>query len=245
MSSSLKPSTTIAVLGAGRLGGVLAAALTSAGFSVTGPLRRAETIPASDIVLLCVPDAQIATAVANARPNAGLLGHVSGATGLDDVDFSIHPLQTFTGDETPAVFHGIGAAIAGRTPEAARTAEQLAEALGARPFRVDDAHRAGYHAAASLASNLLLTVLDAAEQVASAAGIRSDEARDLLHPLVARTVENWRFQGAAQALTGPIARGDEQTVARQRSAVAPHLLPLFDQLNESTRVLAARQKAHA
>ncbi|OJU40717.1 MAG: hypothetical protein BGN97_05260 [Microbacterium sp. 69-10] len=233
--------TTIAVIGAGRLGGVLARALTQAEFTVRVPLRKHEQLPASDIALLCVPDAEIAAAARSARPHVNLVGHVSGATPLDDVDFSMHPLQTFTGTEAPDVFHGIGAAIAGRTPEAEHQAERLARALGAHPFHIDDAHRAGYHAAASIASNLVLTVLDAAEQVARASGIRSDEARDLLTPLVTRTVENWRSHGAKSALTGPIARGDEQTVARQRAAITqqtPALLPLFDRLCDSARALA-------
>lgn len=239
-------ATTVTVIGAGRLGGVLARALSAAGLTVTGPLRRDEAIPVSDMVLLCVPDAQIAFAAGGARPRATLLGHVSGATALDDVDFSIHPLQTFTGSEDPDVFRGIGAAVAGRTPEALAAAEQLAEALGARPFTVGDAHRAAYHAAASLASNFVLTVLAAAEQVALAAGIR--DPRELFAPLVARTVENWTSSGAGAALTGPIARGDEATVLHQRNAIAaaaPDLVPLFDQLAASTRILASTADATA
>ncbi|MDT0157621.1 DUF2520 domain-containing protein [Microbacterium sp. ARD32] len=250
MSASPEPSAprtaTLAVIGNGRLGGVLASALRQADCAVAGPLRRGEPIPASDIALLCVPDAEIVAAARAARPHASLLGHVSGATPLDAVDFSIHPLQTFTGAEGPEVFHGIGAAIAGRTPDAEDAATRLAQALGARPFRIDDAHRAGYHAAASIASNLLLTVLDAAEQALRAAGIRSDQARDLLAPLVDRTVGNWVTAGAADALTGPIARGDDDTVARQRTAVAtgtPDLVALFDQLCGSTRALAASKAA--
>ena len=74
--------TTVAVIGAGRLGGVLANALKWAGFTVAGPFGRDDSIPASDIALLCVPDAEIATAARNARPHATLLGHVSGATPL-------------------------------------------------------------------------------------------------------------------------------------------------------------------
>jgi len=247
MSNSLEPSATIAVIGAGRLGGVLARALEQAGFAVRGPLGRDDRIPASDIVLLCVPDAEITAAAQRARPHASLLGHVSGATSLDEVDFSIHPLQTITGDESPDVFHGVGAAIAGRTPEALATAEQLAAALGTRPFTVDDAHRAGYHAAASLASNLALVVLDAAEQVALAAGIR--HPRELLAPLIARTVDNWADAGASAALTGPIARGDEQTVLRQRAAIvadAPELADLFDRLCDGARrLVGAAGSAHA
>jgi len=238
-TAALRTSATLAVIGAGRLGGVLAAALRAADFTVHGPLRRDDTVPDVDIAILCVPDAAIPTAAAAARPHATLLGHVSGATPLDDVDFSIHPLQTFTGAEDPDVFRGVGAAIAGRTPDALATAERIATALGAHPFEVDDAHRAGYHAAASIASNLLLAVLDAAEQVAAASGIR--HPRPLLAPLVERTVENWARTGARPVLTGPIARGDEATVARQRAALAaatPELIDLFDVLAEQVRALA-------
>ena len=235
------PDRSIAVVGAGRLGSVLARALGEAAYDVIGPLGRGDAIPAVDVVLLCVPDAAIHDAAEVARPHARMIGHVSGATGLDAVDFSIHPLQTFTGSEAPTVFRGIGAAIDGRTPEALAVAEQLAYALGAHPFRVDDAHRAGYHASASIASNLLLAVLDAAEQVAGSAGIPAPEARAILAPLVRQTVENWVEVGAAEALTGPIARGDEETVARQRAAVdvaVPDLLTLFDALIAQTRTLA-------
>lgn len=242
-SRPVVPTGSIAVVGAGRLGAVLARALTDAGSDVRGPLGRDDTVPAVDIAILCVPDAAIHDAAAVARSHAGLVGHVSGATGLDDVDFSIHPLQTFTGSEAPSVFHGIGAAVDGRTAEALAAAEGLTRALGAHPFRVDDAHRAGYHAAASIASNLLLGVLDAAERVAGSAGIGPVEARAVFLPLVRQTMANWADRGAADALTGPIVRGDEVTVARQRAAVAernPDLLPLVDALTAQTRVVAGR-----
>jgi predicted short-subunit dehydrogenase-like oxidoreductase (DUF2520 family) len=240
-SSSLPPGTTIAIVGAGRLGGVLARALRAANFDVLGPLRRDQSMPNADIALLCVPDAAIVAVAFAARPHVRFLGHVSGATPLTDVDFSLHPLQTFTGGESPAVFQGVGAAIAGRTPEARAVAEQLARALGTLPFEVDDAHRASYHAAASFASSFVLTVLDAAEQLASAAGIPSGEARELLAPLVRRSLDNWGADGAQSALTGPIVRGDETTIARQREAAGElDLQNLFDALVAATRAIAAR-----
>lgn len=242
-SSLLASETTIAVIGAGRLGSVLARALRTAGFQVLGPLRRDQSMPKADIALLCVPDAAIPAVAFVARPHVGLVGHVSGATSLDDVDFSLHPLQTFTGSETPDVLHGIGAAIAGRTPEALATAEQLARALGILPFSVGDEHRASYHAAASFASNFVLTVLDAAEHLAAEAGIPADDARTLLAPMVCRTVDNWVTIGAPDALTGPIARGDARTIERQRDAVdadAPHLTPLFTELVTATHAVARR-----
>lgn len=239
MNDTLSPrDTTIAVIGAGRLGVVLATALRAAGFVVIGPLRRDDRIPDADVSVLCVPDAAIPAVAFAVRPHSTLIGHVSGATPLTDVDFSIHPLQTFTGDETPEVFRGIGAAIDGRSPDALAVAEALARALGARPFRVDDEHRAGYHASASFASNFVLTVLDAAERLGATAGLE----RAHLAPLVRRTVDNWAASGAAAVLTGPIARGDHDTVARQRAA-SGDLQPLFDALAAATRDIASRGAA--
>ena len=230
------PSVTIVVIGAGRLGRVLTRALRTAGFNVLGPLRREQSMPAADIALLCVPDAAIAAVAFVARPHVRLVGHLSGATGLNDADFSIHPLQTFTGSETPDVFHGVGAAIDGRNDDDREVATELALTLGMNPFTVTD--RAGYHAAASFASNFVLTVLDAAEQLANAAGV--ENPRDMLAPLVRRTVDNWQRQGAAEALTGPIARGDDATVARQRAASTGYT-ELFDALAAATREIADRR----
>ena len=230
----LSPHTTLAVIGPGRLGRVLSGALREAGFTVHGPLSRADEIPQVDIAILAVPDAAIPDAAANVRPHAATLAHVSGATDLTDVDFSIHPLQTFTGTESPVVFRGIGAAIDGRTDDDKSTARALAEALGAIPFETHD--RATYHAAASFASNFVLTVLDTAEQLATQAGIANP--RDILAPLVRQTVHNWQQQGAPQALTGPIARGDDATVAKQRAATEN--TDLFDALATATRALKDR-----
>jgi predicted short-subunit dehydrogenase-like oxidoreductase (DUF2520 family) len=140
-----------------------------------------------------------------------------------------------------ARFAGAGAAIAGGTARALALAEGLAAALGMRPVVVADNDRAAYHAAASIASNLLVTLEAAAERIAASAGVD----RALLVPLVRATIDNWAALGAEHALTGPVARGDEATVARQRSAVAdraPDLLPVFDALVAATRTLAAAGK---
>jgi predicted short-subunit dehydrogenase-like oxidoreductase (DUF2520 family) len=224
------------VVGAGRMGSALATALRAAGLEVTGPLRRGERCPqGTDAVLLCVPDAEIGKA-AQAVPSGPLVGHVSGATTLIPLApheaFSVHPLMT-----VPATFAGAGAAIAGSTDRALETASALAEALGMRPFEIADDDRAAYHAAASMASNYLVALEDAAERLLATTGA----SRELLVPLIRATVENWARDGA-QALTGPIARGDEETVARQRAAVeerTSELLDLFDALANSTRELVA------
>ncbi len=231
--------TTCAIVGAGRLGTALAAALRATGLEVEGPLGRGARPGDVDAVLLCVPDAEIAAAAAALTPGAPV-GHCSGATGLDVLAgheaFALHPLMTVPGARAP-VFAGAGAAVAGSTPRALAIAHALAERLGLRATAVADADRAAYHAAASIASNFLVTLEGAAERLAAGAGVE----RALLVPLVRAAVENWARLGAADALTGPIARGDEATVARQRAAVAeraPDLLPLFDALADATRALA-------
>jgi predicted short-subunit dehydrogenase-like oxidoreductase (DUF2520 family) len=229
-----------AIVGAGRLGTALTTALEAGGLAVRGPLGRHADVGDATAVLLCVPDGEIAAAAAAIAPGP-LVGHCSGITGLDALapheGFSLHPLMTVPAGAGPDVFTGAGCAIDGTTPRALAAAEALAGALDMRATRVADEDRAAYHAAASIASNFLVTVESAAERLAASAGVD----RELLAPLVRRAVENWAARGAHDALTGPIARGDEQTVARQRAAVAeraPDLLPLFDALADATRALA-------
>jgi predicted short-subunit dehydrogenase-like oxidoreductase (DUF2520 family) len=235
----------IAVIGAGRLGTAIVSALAEAGtpFDVEGPLGRGAVPADVDAVLLCVPDGEIAAAAALVPPGPAV-GHCSGATGLEPLArhtdaFSLHPLMTVTA--AGARFGGAGAAIAGSTEHALSAARSLATALGMRPFTLAGEDRAAYHAAASIASNFLITLEAAAERLAATAGVD----RELLVPLVRATVENWAALGAERALTGPVARGDTRTVERQRAAVAdrtPELLPLFDALVDATRALTASHR---
>jgi predicted short-subunit dehydrogenase-like oxidoreductase (DUF2520 family) len=247
MTSKLESGTPgVGVVGSGRLGTALAAGLRGAGFQVDGPAGRGE-VPHGEAVVLCVPDAEIPNAAAGVAGAARLVGHTSGATPLSALApakaqaFGLHPLQTFAPGAGPELFSGAGCAIAGSTPEALDLARALAEALGMRSFEIDDERRPAYHAAASIASNFLVTLEQAAERVAAGAGLEPAEARALLAPLVRCTVENYAALGPERALTGPVARGDERTVAAQREAVAeaaPELLALFDELVERTRELA-------
>jgi predicted short-subunit dehydrogenase-like oxidoreductase (DUF2520 family) len=228
----------LAIVGSGRLGTALNAELRAAGHRVDGPLGRGADGAGADVVLLCVPDQEIQAAAAAIAPGP-LVGHCSGATGLDALGsheaFSLHPLMTVTPDG--ADFAGAGAAIAGSTPRAVGLAARLASALGMHAIEIPDEDRAAYHAAASIASNFLVTLEAAAERLAAEVGV----GRALLVPLVRATVENWAAVGGERALTGPVARGDEATVARQRAAIeerAPELLALFDSMVDATRTLA-------
>lgn len=225
---------TITVIGRGRLGSALADALDAG-----APQGRGSDGAGADVVLLCVPDAEIAAAAACVAPGR-FVGHCSGATTLAPLApheaFSLHPLMTVP--ESGARFAGARCAVAGSTPAVLAVAHELADALGMAAVEIDDADRAAYHAAASMASNFLVTLEAAAERVLATAGAE----REMLVPLVRTAVENWAVLGGERALTGPIARGDEETVARQRDAVAeraPELLALFDALADATRELAA------
>ncbi|MGI8593059.1 MAG: DUF2520 domain-containing protein [Solirubrobacteraceae bacterium] len=224
-----------ALVGRGRLGRALGGALRDAGLQVDGPLGRGATGAGSDVVILAVPDGEIAAAGRAVAPGP-LVGHCSGATGLDalstDEAFGLHPLMTVTGEG--ARFEGAACATAGSTERARWIAGALARRLGMIPFEVADEDRAAYHAAASIASNFLVTLEGAAERLAATAGV----GREHLAPLVRETVDNWASLGAERALTGPVARGDAATVARQREAVlerAPDLVAVFDALAEATR----------
>jgi predicted short-subunit dehydrogenase-like oxidoreductase (DUF2520 family) len=229
-------TATISVIGRGRLGFALAAALNAG-----TPLGRGSDGAGADIVLLCVPDAEIAAA-AQLVPQGRLVAHCSGATTLEPLApheaFSLHPLMTAHADPArPVDFSGARCAVAGSTPRALAAAQDLAARLGMIAVEIDDADRAAYHAAASMASNFLVTLEGAAERLLATTGAQ----RDLLVPLVRATVENWAALGAERALTGPIARGDHATVERQREAVAdraPELLELFDALADATRDMA-------
>ncbi len=218
----------IAIVGAGRLGAAMAAALRAAGVEVDGPLGRGEQPrPDAEAVLLCVPDRAIAEVAASVPPGP-LVGHCSGASTLEllgsHTGFSMHPLMTVPAGRATD-FVGVPCAVAGHPVAAA-----LASRLGMRPITVADEDRAAYHAAACMASNFLVVLEDAAERVAVTAGLTR---QDLL-PLVRATVENWDRLGA-DALTGPIVRGDEGTISRHREALrerAPDLLALYDAMAE-------------
>ena len=232
-------SSRVAVIGAGRLGTALAAALAQAGTTVVGPLGRGEPPLQVGVVLLCVPDGEIAAAAAAVAPGPAV-GHCSGATGLEVVahrdTFSMHPLMTVAEDRE-TTFAGAAAAVAGSTPAALEIARALAATLGMRPVEIAPEDRAAYHAAASIASNFLITLEAAAERIATSAGLRRED----LVALVRATVENWAALWPERALTGPIARGDTVTVSRQRSAVAeraPDLIEMFDALVGATGALA-------
>ena len=240
----------LAIVGAGRVGSSVHRAAVAAGVEVTlaGRDDALAACRSSQAALLCVPDAQIpvaAAGIADAVPPLRFVGHVSGATRLEALaacaergagTFSIHPLQTIPDGSTDLT--GAPCAISGSDADAQRLALELAEALEMRPFPVAEERRAAYHAAASIAANFLVALEESASELLGASGVT--DARDLLAPLVLRTAANWAERGG-EALTGPIARGDQATVTAHLEAIrelAPELLPVYEALAARTVELA-------
>lgn len=211
----------VTVIGAGRAGSAIAARLRERGVAVRddGQLR-----------LLCVPDRAIAE-VAQSIEAGPWIAHVSGGTPLAALAphvkrFSVHPLQTLTLARGPEQLDGAWGAVTGETEDAQARALWLAETLGLHPFVLADDRRASYHAGAAIASNFLVTLFRTASQLFEEAGAPPEA----LVPLMERTIEN-DFD-----LTGPISRGDWETVERHRAALrGSGFEQAYDALVEVTR----------
>jgi predicted short-subunit dehydrogenase-like oxidoreductase (DUF2520 family) len=213
---------TVQVIGSGRVGSAVAARLRERGIAVA---------ESGELVLLCVPDAVIADVARELDPGPWV-AHVSGATSLRALDphlrrFSVHPLQTFTRARGPEQLDGAWAAVTAESAEARETGFWLAQTLGLQPFELEDNARPLYHAGAAIASNYLVTLHAVAAELFNAAGAPPEA----LAPLMRRTIDNG-FE-----LTGPIERGDWETVEAHRRAIRtakPELEPLYDVLAEAT-----------
>jgi predicted short-subunit dehydrogenase-like oxidoreductase (DUF2520 family) len=250
---------TFALAGPGRAGSSIALGLVAAGWRATGvtgrhpdarstraavarlvcpPVAAAALGRHAALVVIATPDAAIDAVAAEIAPGlapGALVVHCSGARGLEalapitrvrpDVDVgALHPLQTFAAPD-PRQLRGAWAAVAG--PPAVT---ELALTLGLRPFVVADDQRAAYHAAAVVASNHVVALLGQVTRLAESAGIPVEA----FWPLVHTTVANVESRGAADALTGPVARGDLATVAAHLDA-----LPAAERAGYCAMALAA------
>lgn len=192
-----------------------------------------EQLQPADVHVLAVGDDQIVAAseaLARAVPLQGsIVFHCSGALASDQLQAardagalvaSVHPIRSFADPASVAAqFSGTFCGIEGDAGALAVLTPAL-QAIGAQPVPINAAAKTVYHAAAVFASNYLVTVLDAALRAYQAAGIPEPVARQLAQPLASESMANVFRLGAATALSGPIARGDMATVARQQQAVS-------------------------
>jgi predicted short-subunit dehydrogenase-like oxidoreductase (DUF2520 family) len=222
--------------------------------------RIADLRPAA-VWMLAVNDDAIAPVCA-ALTASGLLDgaivfHCSGAKSSTELQpaggagvlvASVHPIRSFADPAAVAgAFAGTWCGVEGDEAALARLIPAF-EALGARTVGIDAAVKTVYHAASVFASNYLVTVLDAALRAYVAAGIPEAVARELARPLAGETLANVLRLGPAAALSGPVARGDMATVARQQAALDAWDAPtgrLYEALVEATSLLAERKRLGA
>ena len=229
----------IRVIGGGRAGRSLGAALESAGWELRSYLGRGDDLSGAaahiDVLVIATPDDVIETVSGSVRSVAStLVVHLSGALGLDVLKghprcAAMHPLVSLPSRELGAErLRGAWFAVAG-DPEV----DSLVKALGGRSFPINDDSRPLYHAAAVISSNHLVALLGQAERVAALAGVPLEMLLDLARD----TLDNVRCLGPAAALTGPAARGDEATIAHHLMALPADERSLYEALvNEAKRL---------
>jgi predicted short-subunit dehydrogenase-like oxidoreductase (DUF2520 family) len=190
---------------------------------------------------LIAPVCREIVAAGNIGPGAKIV-HMSGAGGLELLAparaagahvASIHPIQAFA-DVNGAIKNIPGSTFGITADEAIREwAVQIVRDLGGNPFFVPEADKPLYHAAACIASNYLVTLLHAVEEIYLSLGLDREEAIRSVWPLVKGTMNNIEARGTVQSLTGPIVRGDAGTIRKHVAALQdklPSLLPMYREL---------------
>jgi predicted short-subunit dehydrogenase-like oxidoreductase (DUF2520 family) len=179
----------------------------------------------AEMIWFCVPDAAIARAARSLGGKIEWKGrvalHSSGALASDELDglrgqgaavASVHPLMTFVRDSSPSLA-GVAFAIEGDA-SAVRVARRVVEEVGGRAYPIHKKDKAAYHAWGTFASPLLTALLATTEQVAALAGMNRKAAKQRMIPILQQTLANYASFGAAGAFSGPIVRGDVDTVKR-------------------------------
>ena len=177
----------------------------------------------SEIVWFCIPDAQISRAARSLAGKAVWKGrvalHSSGALTSDELSVlrqrgasvaSVHPLMTFVRDSRPSL-EGVPFTIEGDAA-AVRIARAIVKHLRGQPFAIRKDDKAAYHTWGTFASPLLTALLATTERIATSAGVTQPAAKKRMLPIISQTVANYAAFGAAGAFSGPIVRGDADTV---------------------------------
>jgi predicted short-subunit dehydrogenase-like oxidoreductase (DUF2520 family) len=191
----------------------------------------AAVVPASqarifaEIVWFCVPDSAIAEAAKSTEKstdwNNKIALHSSGALTSDELSrlkkrgarvASVHPLMTFVRGSQPSLA-GVPFAIEGDA-RAVEQARRIVKSLGGNAHLIPTRNKAAYHAWGMFASPFFTALLATCEQVAAGAGVKRDAAKKRMLPILKQTLANYEAFGAAGTFSGPIARGDVETVER-------------------------------
>ncbi|MBV8958162.1 MAG: pantoate--beta-alanine ligase [Actinobacteria bacterium] len=223
----------------------MALALSRAGWDVVPALGRDDDVEDAaagvDLLVIATPDASVADVAAAVTPSAStVVAHLAGSLGLDVLSShprraALHPLVALPSAEVGADrLRGAWFAVAGDP-----FVREVVDALGGHALDVRDEDRAAYHAAACIASNHLVALLGQVERVAASAGLPLDAYLDL----VRGTVDNVAHLGPAAALTGPVARGDWETVARHLASLDASERPAYEAMADAALRLTSTSRS--
>ncbi len=213
---------SIRIIGPGRAGTSLAAALSARGWDFAGFRGRhddmADAARGVDVLVIATPDDAVAEVAASVIPEpTTTVVHLSGSLGLDALAphpqrAAVHPLVPLPNGEVGAarLASGVTFAVAGEP-----VAREMVECLGGRLVEVADENRAAYHAAACIAANHVVALLGQVERVAASVGLDLES----FLPLTRAAVDDVASLGARAALTGPARRGDWATLSRHLDAL--------------------------
>lgn len=190
----------------------------------------------ADVLWLCVPDkavARVSACLAKKVADRGLRGqiviHSSGALSAGVLQAaakagasvgSVHPLMSFP-TRTPVALKGVSFAVEADVA-GSRVLNRLVRRIGGYPFAIKAASKALYHAVGVLSSPLLVSHLAAAHETALRAGFTPRQTRRLIEPIARATLDNFFRNGPAKSFSGPIARGDVETIRLHLQALKPH-----------------------
>jgi len=195
----------------------------------------------SELLWLCVPDREIRSAASvlanrlavrapvHKKRKVLFAFHSSGALGSRELEplrqagvavASVHPLMTFVAGTHPSL-QGVPFAVEG-DDAATRVARRIVRRLGGESFALPARRKAAYHAWATLTSPLLVAFLVTLEEAASAAGLSRQDARRKSLPIITETLANYSRLGPARSFSGPLVRGDAETVAKHLAVLKKH-----------------------
>lgn len=221
--------TRYRIIGPGKAGLSLDAALTSVGWERAGLVGRGQPVHDAaqdvDVVIISVPDDAIAGVAQAIAPGEAVIMHLAGSRTLEVLAphqrvASVHPLISLPSATIGAMrlTDGCRFAVAGNT-----IANDMVSALGGRAFPVADSARMAYHAGAAIASNHAVALWAQVERIAAKARIPAEAYWHLMRT----SIENAVVSSAAEAITGPASRGDWDTVRSHLEAIGPEERHLY------------------
>lgn len=230
------------IIGRGRAGGALALALARTGrWAVAGHLGRDDDVVGAahgvDLLVVATPDTLVAPVAAAVEPvPSTVVAHLAGSLGLDALAphprrAVLHPLASLPDPELGA--ERLRGAWWGLAAGGDPLGDEVVADLGGHAVRVADADRARYHAAAAMAANHVVALLGQVERVAASIGV----PLEAFLALTRTAVDNVAALGPAAALTGPVKRGEEATIARHRAALPAGELDGYDAMVREARKL--------